>query len=297
MATIHYNDEDKVLVEDGSIADSTYSGTIEFEETVRSFTAQQGTYGTIYFNHRTGVFEYALGGESNAALQSLQEGEVVTDTVTLTVTTITGATKVVTINVTISGTNDAPTLVVGDATITAGDPDDGVESTVTGTLIANDVDLPDDAELTFDVEGAEYGSLVVNDDGTYTYTLDETNADIVALKEGETIYETVIVTVTDDQGASTSKPILITITGRNDAPIVSATTNNVYEETAPEVSGLVLASDEDGDSLTYSLQGTGSYGTFTLDEATGKYTYVLDESLAAVKGLGDGEQLTDTVTV
>ena len=49
-----------------------------------------------------------------------------------------------------------------------------------------------------------YGSLVLNSDGTYTYTLDNTNAAVNALNNGQTLTDTYTYTLTDGDGTTTT---------------------------------------------------------------------------------------------
>ncbi|KAJ9634391.1 hypothetical protein H2201_009365, partial [Coniosporium apollinis] len=52
------------------------------------------------------------------------------------------------------------------------------------------------------------------------------------------------------------------------------------------------------DTHTWSVSnnGTGTYGTFTVD-SSGKWTYTLNNNAANVQGLKEGQQVTDTINV
>ena len=67
----------------------------------------------------------------------------------------------------------------------------------------------------------------------------------------------------------------------------------------PTVSGaLPVPADPDlHDVVSFAPQTNtaGLYGTFTVD-ASGNYTYTLNDALPAVQGLGAGESLTETFT-
>jgi VCBS repeat-containing protein/surface protein len=90
----------------------------------------------------------------------------------------------------------------------------------------------------------------------------------------------------------------------NEDPVATANSNTIAEE-AVSVSGNMLTdddtfgvdSDPDGDTLTVSsIDATGAdlYGTLTLNNTDGSYTYVIDNTNSTVQGLGADESLTET---
>ena len=101
----------------------------------------------------------------------------------------------------------------------------------------------------------------------------------------------------DAGGLTSASTLTVTVDGRNDTPVA-----NVDVATAIEAGGLnngtagsnatgnVLTNDTDvdahGDTKTVTTTGVtvGTYGTLTLN-ANGSYTYVVDESNAAVQAL------------
>jgi len=93
----------------------------------------------------------------------------------------------------------------------------------------------------------------------------------------------------------------------NVGPVATANTNAISEDDVASVNGNMLTDDDgfnvdsdlDGDTLTVTAvdpTGANQYGTFTLDNADGSYTYVLDNSNAIVQALDDGETLTEVYT-
>src|SRR5436305_496617 len=65
------------------------------------------------------------------------------------------------------------------------------------------------------------------------------------------------------------------------------------------VTGQLAATDVDaGATQTWSLEGAPSttYGSLAIDPATGKWTYTLDNSLAATQALTEGQTVTQTYT-
>ena len=123
-------------------------------------------------------------------------------------------------------------------------------------------------------------------DGNYTYTLNTSLPAVQGLGVGESLADTFTVTVSDNHGGSSSTVITMSINGSNDAPTVAAATASIAEDT-PVVSGsLPTPADPDLHDVVSFVPQTnvaGRYGTFTVD-ASGNYTYTLNNSLPAVQG-------------
>ena len=125
-------------------------------------------------------------------------------------------------------------LIVDDVPLAANDAasigEDAAPNTVSGDLKANDRPGADDGNgvpvtaVSFGAAAGvlgsplatSYGSIVVNADGTYSYTLDNNNAAVNALKDGETLTETVSYTIVDADGDPSAATLTITINGRTD---------------------------------------------------------------------------------
>ena len=255
---------------------------VDIPETLSFSVADGGapTSGTVTVNP-DGTYTYQLSDSA----QSLSAGETLTDTFTYEVADSQGAVSTATITITIVGTNDGP---VATADMVSGTEDAGV---LTGTLVATDADASD--TLTFSLaEGGEptSGSVVVNADGTYTYTLGDTQS----LAEGETLADTFTYSVDDGQGGTSTATVTITIIGTNDGPVATAGTLTGSEDSTV-LTGSLVASDADAtDTLTYSLAegGEATSGTVVVN-ADGTYSYTVGD---AAQSLGDGETLTDTFT-
>ncbi|MDG2380425.1 MAG: FG-GAP-like repeat-containing protein, partial [Pirellulaceae bacterium] len=98
---------------------------------------------------------------------------------------------------------------------------------VAGNVLENDHD-PEEAVLSIshlDGHAADvgvtisgvYGALMLDQDGDYIYTLDNANAIVNELDDGETLIESFVYTVTDGDVASTGV-LAITVHGSNDDP-------------------------------------------------------------------------------
>ncbi len=113
-----------------------------------------------------------------------------------------------------------------------------------------------------------YGSLVLNADGSYTYALDNNSIAVQSLAEGQIVTETFAYQATDGI-ATTPSTLTVTITGTNDAPVTTVDTAAVQEDLSITATGNVLANDSDVDQgtvLTVANAGvfTGQYGQLTL---------------------------------
>jgi VCBS repeat-containing protein len=101
-----------------------------------------------------------------------------------------------------------------------------------------------------------YGNVVINSDGSYSYTLDNTSDDVHALAIGETLSDTFEYTVSDSEGGTDTATLTITIHGTNDAPIARDDVNTTDESTAITASsadGVIQPNDSDIDGTTDNL--------------------------------------------
>ena len=85
---------------------------------------------------------------------------------------------------------------------------------VSGDVLSNDV-LGADTPVTVTVgnTNGQYGSLTLNADGQYTYTVNPNNAAVKALNGGETLKDSFTYTVTDADGDKSTATLDITING------------------------------------------------------------------------------------
>ncbi|OOE57682.1 VCBS domain-containing protein, partial [Salinivibrio kushneri] len=279
-------------VTEGDVGDAavTATGTLAISDVddgdAPSFadTTEAGTYGSLELVN--GDWTYTL---DQSAVQDLDAGDQVTDTITLTASDNTQQD----IEITITGSEDAPD-VSGEfvGSVTEGDVGDAAV-TASGTLSISDVD-GDDAPSFADVtQAGNYGSLeLVN--GNWTYTLDQ--ASVQDLDAGDQVTDTITLTASDN----TQQDIVITITGTDDDPDVSGEfVGSVTEgnEGDPPVTatGTIAISDIDGDDAPSfaDTTETGTYGSLEL--VNGDWTYTLDQS--AVQNLDTDDQVTDTITL
>ena len=152
--------------------------------------------------------------------------------------------------ITVFGTEDGPKLVVdlsGPHTITeiANDKNDSTpDQTAPGTLHFSDVDLNDTHTVSSSVVSATWSgggalpsglsttlasalSLTLHDSthavlGSVDFTFSAADKNFDFLAEGETLTVTYNVTVMDNFGATSTQPVTITITGSEDAPVITS---------------------------------------------------------------------------
>ncbi len=245
----------------------------QFQSTPASASTQG--YGT-YVMTTGGAWSYVLDN-NNAAVQALKAGATMTDT--FTVRTVDGTEKMVTL--TITGTNDAP--------VATADTNTAVEDAalVTGSVAANDIDVDSKALLVYAPATGQdtVAGLTFNPDGTYSF--DPSNTAYQSLAAGQVQDVVFNYIVKDEQGVAANARLTVTVTGTNDAPVISATTTatgDVQEDGALEVTGQIAASDVDHDAvLSYGGSATGAYGRFAIDAETGAWSYTLvnDQTLSA----------------
>ena len=228
----------------------------------------------------------------------LAVGETANDVFTYTVTDATGDVKTATVNVTITGTNDAP--VITSATQAAGVSEGNDKPlsamSASGTVGYRDVDLSDMHTLSISTAAA-YGNASVDAQGNWSYTVVDAGA-VNALAVGEHLADSFTVMVDDGHGGKALQSVHIEITGTNDAPIItsSAQAGAVKEDAALVATGTVASSDVDnGATATYTGSATGTYGSFAVNAATGVWTYTLAN--AAHQNLAQGESQSETFTV
>jgi len=306
--------EDTTLAVSGQLAasDVDHGAT----QTWSVFGSNTGTYGSIAVDAATGQWTYTLANGADgvaSAVQSLAAGESHNETFTVRVSDDQGATADQVVTVAVAGTNDAP-VISSSAVAAAGAVQEDGTLAVSGQITASDVDHgATQAWSVFGANTGTYGSIAVDAaTGQWTYTLANGSNGVAgpvqSLAAGESHNEIFTVRVTDDQGATADQAVTVTVTGTNDAPVVTntaaAATGAVQEDTTLAASGKLAASDVDhGATQTWSVLGAnnGTYGSIAVDAATGKWTYTLDNGTNGVAGpvqsLSVGESHNETFTV
>ncbi|WP_457266143.1 beta strand repeat-containing protein, partial [Pseudomonas sp. P5_C3] len=316
--------ESGALTEDGT---TVTSGSFAFGDVdladhahVASVSAPANALGTLVASvsdESTGDAVGSVGWSytlNNSAAQYLSEGQTKTEVFTVTLTDDFGATVSKDVTITLTGSNDAPTVTAAE--IESGAVTEDGTTVTSGSFAFGDVDLADHAHVaSVSAPSGALGTLVasVSDESTgdavgsvgWSYTLNNSAAQYLA--EGQTKTEVFTVTLTDDVGATVTKDVTITLTGSNDAPALSFATGNeagaVQEDTKLSVSGQFSSTDIDHNataSWTINGPSTGTYGSIAVD-STGQWTYTLangtDGVASAVQALQAGESHNEVFSV
>ncbi|EHR01378.1 VCBS domain-containing protein [Bradyrhizobium sp. WSM471] len=249
-----------------------------------------GTYGAFTFDPATGDWSYSLDN-SAAKVQALAGGEIIHQT--LTVKSADGTASQL-IDVTITGSNDAAAI---SGAVTGAVKEDG-KLTACGTLTVQDADTGQDNFQTPASLAGTYGTFTFDPaTGEWSYTLDNSAAKVQALAGGEIVHDTLTVMSAD---GTASQLIDVTITGSNDAAVISGTaTGAVKEDGRLTACGTLKVQDIDTgqDHFQTPASLAAAYGTFTFDPASGEWSYTLDNSAPKVQALAGGQVVHDTLTV
>ncbi|MCG8601304.1 MAG: Ig-like domain-containing protein, partial [Verrucomicrobiales bacterium] len=220
-----------------------------------------GTYGTLTLQ-ADGSYSYVA---DQVAANALADGTTATDVFTYTISDGNGGTDTAELIITVTGTNDAPVAVDDTGAV-----DEGASLVVdqaNGLVDSNDTDVDGDTLTITSGQGTTvgtYGTLVLNANGSYTYTADQAAAN--ALAAGETATEIFNYTVSDGEGGSDTATLTITVTGTNDGPTAVDDTASTNEDTAAlNIDLLGDDTDPDGDTLSLiEINGVAAGGTITL---------------------------------
>jgi hypothetical protein len=180
-------------------------------------------------------------------------------------------TAIITINLT--NVNESP--VVTAATFSLAE--NSANGTAVGTVTATDPDAA--TTLTYSITGGNTGGAFAINAATGAITV----ATSAALNFETTPSFSLTVTATDNGTPvlSGSNTITINLTNVNEAPVVTAATFSLAENSANGTAvGTVTATDPDaGTTLTYSITGGNTGGAFAINAATGAITVATSAAL------------------
>ena len=188
-----------------------------------------------------------------------------------------------TVNLNITAVNDAPVAANGSAS--------GPEDTIlNGSASATDVD--GDLLSYLLVADALHGHVVLNANGTWAYTPGASyiGSDLFTFKAN------------DGQADSNTATINLTVSAVNHAPVATNGSASGNEDTV--ISGQAAASDQDGNTLTYSLVADGQHGHVVIG-ANGSFSYTPTANyngpdsftFKANDGLVDSNVATESLTI
>jgi LPXTG-motif cell wall-anchored protein len=264
-------DPDSFTVDEGATHNGTLTGSDPEDDELTFFVVDLPVNGSLIINE-DGTFTYIHDGS-----------ETVSDSFTFRVFDGEFYSEKALVSITVTPVNDAPV-----ADNDAFEVDQGQE--YTDQLTGSDAE---DDELEFIlVDGPLYGVLVLNADGTYSYTHDnsENYEDSFTFKVNDGMADSNVATVT----------ILInaTLPDENAAPIADDSEFDVDQ--GEEYNGMVTGSDEDDDEITFILVDGPAYGVLVFN-ADGTFTYTHDDSEnyedSFTFKVNDGEADSDVATV
>ncbi len=169
---------------------------------------------------------------------------------------------VATVTITISPVNDAP-LAGSDEFST---DEDTPLVTIAPGVLGNDVDVDGDALVPVVVSGPGHGALMLNADGSFTYTPSSNfnGSDSFSYQ------------VTDGSDISNVATVNLTVLAVNDGPVAADDSATVVEgQTLNGASVLANDADVEGDAITAMLAAPPAHGSLTLNQ-DGTYAYVPD---------------------
>lgn len=272
-----------VLDEDQSA--SGQAEAVDLENGTLSFTLVQGpANGSLSFNE-DGTFLYTPNPD--------YFGD---DSFTFTASDGVNTSSVATVALSVNPTPDAA-LIGGQQSgeITEGNISGAPSGQIAGLLSISDPDGP--TQFVSAVTAGVYGSLALLANGTWTYTLDESSPLTDALNVGTTVTDSIEVAAED----GTTSLVTITIRGSNDSAIIGGATSGSALESAllggtSQATGSLTISDVDNPPLFVAAVIAGLYGSFSIN-ASGSWTYTVNNTNPLVDALSDGESLQESFTV
>ncbi|WP_407334274.1 VCBS domain-containing protein [Enterovibrio sp. 27052020O] len=291
----------------------------------------QGAHGSFVTTHGfDGHNKWRYIADNNhPEIQQLKDGQSLTDHMTL----ITADGTRIPITATIKGTDDSVIIDTPDSlTASIGTAIEDQKTSLSGTLQAHDVDKDDSVHFQTQNLTGNFGSFSVAKDGTWHYQLDPAKAQHLTAGQNQT--EGFDIVAISSDGSTATQHIQINVQGSNDSAIIagvdtgSVTENSAGKDMSPDyaqpgmahlgrnplyASGTLTISDVDSGEAAFNTHGvgftySGKFGDLLLQE-NGQWTYYADAGGVRIKGgyasnrgstidrLGEGQSLTDTITV
>ena len=183
-------------------------------------TTDEGTLAVTGYDPVTGKLDFSYTLDRNTTEHD--KSDPATDTqishdLTVTVTDTDGDSDSTTITVNV--VDDVPTIESFSHEMSEGDAIPAV-----GNALAGAVAGADGAKFAWDAnQHGHFGTITLNADGTYSYRLDNDNATVKELTDGETLTEEFTYTYTDADGDIAEGKVTITINGKDNGIIIEPT--------------------------------------------------------------------------
>ena len=231
-----------------------------------------------------------------------------------------------TVTIRVNGINDAPNAVNDGASLTEAINGVPASNTVGGNVLSNDTDAddPNPAFTVTEVNGnnlnvgsvvvGSFGTVQIDGNGSYTYTLDDANPAVNGLEDGESLTDTFTYRMSDNHPFGNVKTdtatLTITINGANDAPVANddpTVIPGLYQVSEDgtltiNVADGLLANDIDPDNPigVASTDDTSVIGILnvdltsgTLGGLTGEYIDINDGTFLVGNRTGNNDRLFD----
>ncbi|TXJ08264.1 MAG: hypothetical protein E6Q25_06005, partial [Acinetobacter sp.] len=239
------NDQHQTTNEDNALNGQITASDIDGD--ILGYTVTTApSHGTVVLNSATGGYIYTPTTDYNGA-----------DSFVVTVSDGNGDTTTSMVNISVQPVADTAILRTDTGTVKE---DSSTLSSSSGTLTIFDPDAGEQFFVAQANTATTYGSFSINTAGEWVYNLDNNKPDIQALKEGETLTETINVYSVD----GTSTNVTITITGTNDVPTAQAVTASGNEDAA-SILVTLNAADIDGTIVSYTIETLPSNGLLYSD--------------------------------
>ncbi|WP_156968254.1 Ig-like domain-containing protein, partial [Desulfobacter vibrioformis] len=226
------NNDTASVGEDGSIIVNVLGNDTDGEgDAMTVVSVTNASNGTVFLN------------EDNTILYTPDRDFNGTDSFTYTVSDGNGGLNTAVVTLSVNPVNDVP-MAVDDIAVTDED------TPVIIDVLANDTDADGDSLGVQRVDNVSYGSVLINDDSSLTYTpaSDFTGTD------------TFTYTVSDGNGGTDTATVTVTVNAVNYPPIAADDSAVTDEDHSVTIAVLKNDSDPDGDTLSISSVGTPSHG-------------------------------------
>ena len=186
-----------------------------------------------------------------------------------------------TVAIMVTDENEAP-VFTSDAAVSVAE-----NQTVAYTALATDADGDD---LSYNLSGTDAALFMIDATTGEVRFIEAPDFEAPGDADGDNIYD-IVVTASDGTN-STDQTVAITVTDENDPPIFTSDAA-VSEAENQAVAYTALATDADGDDLSYTLSGTDA-ARFMIDAATGEVRFIEAPDFEA-PGDADGDNVYDIV--
>lgn len=235
------------VTEGGTVLGNVLANDSVTGAAVQSIQVASGPTGGSVTLAGDGSFSYAAG----PGYDSLAQGETATDSFTYTVTAVGGVSDTATVQVTVTGTNDAPTANADVASSLE-------NQTLALDLLSNDTDIDNGAVLSVVAASTQSGQGSTTLSGDLVVFNPGTDFDYLAM--GETATVVLNYAMQDEHGALSASTATITVTGENDGPL--AEPSRVVFVMVPGATplGVSAPTDAEGDILAVTITFAQLYG-------------------------------------